>query len=454
MPVSENSIIPPRSRNNSVQSRRSKSGSRSVALALVTAVALGASLAACSSPSSSTAKVTLTMWQQWGGGHERTTLDTMIKKYESLHPNIVIKETPVTNNAKILAAITGGNPPDIIDLGNSLPIGSWASAGAILPLDSYIKKSGLDTNLYIKSGLTAMQEGGKTYGLPFQLFMAGLIYNKQLFTEAGLDPNKPPTTLEELAADAKKLTKKDASGKITQMGFLPSYPGPDQGQTCPLISYGYSFGGSWTSASGTPTPTKSANVAALKWEKSFFDTYGVSNIQSFIQSSGSYLTGGDPLESGKLAMMFDGPWSVLFTKDNSPTVAAQLGVEPLPASETSPSSSGSTYIDANAQVIPSGTKHAQDAFDFIKWETTNAQEASIFSNDVANIPQLKSVPSFALEKNPLFAEYVKIAAGSGAKSWTQTANSSAYGTNLCQAQDASNLNGTDPLAALKAVKTQ
>jgi multiple sugar transport system substrate-binding protein len=432
---------------------RSRTRARTAVIALGTAAALVGSLAACSS-SSSSGKITLVMWQQWGGGHERKTLDTMIKKYESIHPNIVIKETPVTNNAKILASITGGNPPDIVDLGNSLPLGAWASAGAIIPLDSYIKKSNLDTSVYIKSGLTAMQEGGKTYGLPYQLFMAGLIYNKQLFSDAGLDPNKPPTTLEELAADAKVLTKTDASGKITQMGFLPAYPGPDQGQTCPLISYGYAFGGSWTSASGTPTPTKAANVAALTWEKSFYDTYGVSKIQNFVQSSGSYLTGGDPLESGKLAMMFDGPWSVLFTKDNSPKVAAELGVEPLPASSTNPSSAGSTYIDANAQVIPAGTKNPQAAFDFIKWETTNAQETSTFSNDVANIPQLKSAPGFALEKNPLFAEYLKIAAGPNAKSWTQTANSSTYGTNLCQAQDASNLNGTDPLTALKAVKTQ
>ena len=411
-------------------------------------------LAGCATSSGGGEKVTLTMWQQWGGGHERKTLDALIKRYEKLHPNITIKETPVTNNAKILAAITGGNPPDIVDLGSSLTLGAWASAGAILPLDDYIKKSGLDTGVYIQSGLSAMKVGDKTYGLPFQLFMAGLIYNKKMFADAGLDPTKPPTTLQELAAYAKKLTKVDPSGKITQMGFLPTYPGPDQGQTCPLISYGYAFGGGWANASGKATPTRSENVNALAWEKSFYDQFGVANIQNFIQSSGSYLTGGDPLESGKLAMMFDGPWSVLFTKDNNPTVAADLGVIPLPASSTSPSSAGSTYIDANAQVIPAGTKHAQEAFDFIKWETTNAQETAKFSNDVANIPQLKSVPTFDLQKDPLFAEYSKIAAGDGAKSWIQTATSSTYGTNLCQAQDASTLTGTEPSTALKAIKTQ
>jgi multiple sugar transport system substrate-binding protein len=403
------------------------------------------------SGSGDSGKVTLTMWQQWGGGHEREVLDKLIAGYEKSHPNVTIKETPVTNNAKILASITGGNPPDIVDLGNSLPLGAWASAGALTQLDSFIQKAHLNTGQYVQSAFQALKVGGKTYGLPFQIFNAGLIYNKKLLTDAGLNP---PKTLQELADDAVKLTKVDSSGTITQMGFLPTYPGPDQGQTCPLISYAYAFGGKWFDGNDKPTPTAPGNVAALAWEKSFYDRFGVRKIQNFIQSAGSYLTGGDPLESGKVAMMFDGPWSIQFTKDNSPKVAAQLGVIPLPPSASAPDAAGSTYIDANAQVIPSGAKNPQAAFDFIAWETSNAQETAAFSNTVANIPQLVSVPNFSLLQDPNFKEYVTIAHGPGAHSWVQTSSSSTYGTNICQAQDAALLNGTQPAAALAAVKTR
>lgn len=327
--------------------RVGRSGRASRWLAVLAALgATSALLTGCTATGGdSGGKVTLTMWQQWGGGHERQMLDDLIKDYEKTHPNVTIKETPVTNNAKILAAITGGNPPDIVDLGNSLPLGAWASAGALTDLDSYMKSSHLDTSQYVPAALHAMQEGGKTYGLPFQVFNAGLIYNKKLFAQAGLTP---PRSLEELTADAAKLTKTNASGAITQMGLLPNYPGPDQGQTCPLISYAYAFGGSWFDSGDKPTPTAAGNVAALNWEKSFYTGLGVQKVQNFVQSAGSYLTGGDPLESGKVAMMFDGPWSIQFAKANNPSVAADLAVVPLPASSTAPSATGATYIDANA----------------------------------------------------------------------------------------------------------
>jgi hypothetical protein len=67
------------------------------------------------------------------------------------------------------------------------------------------------------------QEGGKTWGVPFQRSTIVLYWNKDLFKEAGLDPEKPPATWAEQAAFAEKLTKRDASGNVTQWGIqIPS----------------------------------------------------------------------------------------------------------------------------------------------------------------------------------------------------------------------------------------
>ena len=67
------------------------------------------------------------------------------------------------------------------------------------------------------------QTGGKTYGIPFQRSTPVLYWNKEAFKEAGLDPETPPATWDEMVEFGKKLTKKDDSGNVTQWGVsIPS----------------------------------------------------------------------------------------------------------------------------------------------------------------------------------------------------------------------------------------
>ena len=66
--------------------------------------------AAPAASATAAAPVHLTMWQQWGGGHEEDALKKIISDYEALHPNVTIDEVPVTDNSKILTAISGGTP--------------------------------------------------------------------------------------------------------------------------------------------------------------------------------------------------------------------------------------------------------------------------------------------------------------------------------------------------------
>ena len=394
----------------------------------------------------SSSVIHLTMWQQWGGGHEEQQLQGAINQYEALHPNIQITQTPVTNDAKILTAITGGTPPDIVDLGTSAALGAWASEGAVQPLGPLISASHLNLNQYVPSGLKAVTVNGQLYALPFENFDVGLLYNKALFKAAGLNPNDPPTTIAQLNADAKKLTIVSKNGAIKQLGFVPNYPGPSQGQDCPLMTYGFLYGGSWFGKNGKPTPDTKQNVAALTWEKNIYSEFGAQKVANFISSAGAYLTSADPFESGKVAMTLDGPWQLQYIEANRPSYAKNIGTAGFPA----PSSvnRGSTFVDTNAQFIPRGSKHVAAAFAFISWLTTNKLLSSQFSDAVANLPQLKSVPSFALEKDPRFRVFMQEAAAKTAHEWGQSAISSQYTTQLCQAQDSVLIGGESPSAAL------
>ena len=96
---------------------------------------------------------------------------------------------------------------------------------AIAPIDDFAKTDA--DKAWLKSFYPAFmansQTGGKTWGIPFQRSTVVMYYNKEAFKEAGLDPNKAPATWKELNEAAKKLTKKDASGNVTQYGIqIPS----------------------------------------------------------------------------------------------------------------------------------------------------------------------------------------------------------------------------------------
>ena len=72
-----------------------------------------------------------------------------------------------------------------------------------------------------------MKRDGDYYGLPTAVRSLALFYNKKLFQEAGLDPTKPPQTLDELLDAAKKTTKRDAAGNMTSAGITLDMAGQD-----------------------------------------------------------------------------------------------------------------------------------------------------------------------------------------------------------------------------------
>jgi len=404
------------------------------ALLMIPVVAGCGSGSGQNSSTTSNQKITLTMWQQWGGGHEEQALKDVIKQYEQLHPNITINELPVTDNSKILTAISGGNPPDIIDLGTTASLGEWASKGALTDLTSYIKNDkAFNKGAFVPASWSPVTYQGKIYGLPFMNFNVGLLYNKALFQKAGI--TSAPTTLEALTQDAAKLTTQSTGGKITQMGFLPDYPGQSNGQVVSLEDFGWLFGGQWfDSSTNKPTANNPANVKALDWEAQIYQKYGPQNVANFEKSAGAYLTAQDLFESGKLAMVYDGPWALAYIEQNNPSLAKNIGVVPFPAPASNPSATGTSFIDTNAQVIPTGSPHAQAAFDFIAWETSNAKIANTFATLVNNLPQLKNVPNFKLATDPRFKVFMDEANGPNAHPWPQTSVSSEYTAKLSQAE--------------------
>src|SRR5438552_4619381 len=124
---------------------------------------------------------------------------------------------------KALTAMKSGEPPQTAII-LSTDMFTLIDEDAIVPFDEVLKP---EDQAWVKSFFPGFmknsQTGGKTWGIPFQRSTIVLYWNKELFKEAGLDPNKPPATWAEQVDYAKKLTKRDASGNVTQWGIqVPS----------------------------------------------------------------------------------------------------------------------------------------------------------------------------------------------------------------------------------------
>ena len=162
------------------------------------------------------------------GGPIAKIIDDYAADFTKENPGI--KVTPIYAGSyqdtivKALTANKSGTPP-VTSVLLSTDMFTLIDEEAIVPIDNFIKTA--DDRAWLGSFYKAFmhnsQTGGKTWGVPFQRSTVVQYYNKEMFKAAGLDPNKPPSTWAELVDMAKKLTVKDASGKVTQFGVqIPS----------------------------------------------------------------------------------------------------------------------------------------------------------------------------------------------------------------------------------------
>ena len=162
------------------------------------------------------------------GGPITKIIDGLAADFEKENPGIKLKPiytgTYQDSLTKTLTAVKGGDPP-VTAILLSTDMFTLIDEDAIVPFDDLIKTP--DDQAWLKSFYPAFMEnsqtGGKTWGIPFQRSTIVLYWNKDAFKEAGLDPNRPPATWKEQVEYAQKLTKRDASGKVTQWGLqIPS----------------------------------------------------------------------------------------------------------------------------------------------------------------------------------------------------------------------------------------
>ena len=301
------------------------------------------------------------------GGPITKIIDGYAADFEKENPGIKLRPiysgTYQDTIAKALTAVKSGEPP-VTSILLSTDMYTLIDEDAIVPFDDLIKTP--EDRAWLKSFYPAFMEnsqtGGKTWGIPFQRSTIVLYYNKEAFKEAGLDPNRPPGTWKEMADYAAKLTKRDASGNVTQWGVqIPSSGFPYWLFQALAIENGVNL----MNAAGTEVYYDRPEViAALQ--------YWVDLVRKDrVHPPGIVEWGTTPKDffERKVAMM----WTTTGNLTNVRTNAKfDFGVAMLPAGKQrgSPTGGGNFYIFKK-----STPAQREAAFKFIKWATTPARAA-------------------------------------------------------------------------------
>ena len=162
------------------------------------------------------------------GGPITKIVDGYAEQFSKDNPSIKVKPVYTgTYQESIVKALTAhkSNEPPTTAILLSTDMFTLIDEDAIVAWDDVAK--GADDQAWMKSFFPAFmknsQTGGKTWGIPFQRSTIVLYWNKEAFKDAGLDPNRPPATWSEQVEMAKKLTKRDSGGNVTQWGLqVPS----------------------------------------------------------------------------------------------------------------------------------------------------------------------------------------------------------------------------------------
>lgn len=322
-------------------------------------------------------------------------IDQLIEEFEAANPDIQVIHTnfPYAEyRTKVATAVPAGEGPDVVQLFYGW-LDAYREAELLAPLpEEVFAHSEIESEFFPM--VQAMNVDGAYYGLPTAVRSLALFWNTKLFEEAGLDPNSPPQTLDELVEMSKQLTKRDDAGNLLQAGFTLAPAGQDHHWWREVLVR--QFGGEPYSADGrTVTYNSDAGVKAIEFYADLLTEHKVSEI--------GFLTDGQTaFKAGKAAMTIDGSFRL-------GSFNGQRGLEykigELPAHDGERFNFSSYWVNG---VTDKGDPEKQAAAAKFLAYITRPESMQLWLDTVGELParaEAALVPANA--ENPQFGPFIK-----------------------------------------------
>lgn len=246
--------------------------------------------------------------------------DRNVKKFMDEHKNITVKSTETKWDAQTFQAqVAGGSLPTVMNISFTEPQNMIPNK-QLPDITDELKLVDLTKDLNPQTLKIVQDANGRIYGVPIDVFSVGLAYNRALFTQAGLDPDKPPTNWDEVRQYAKQITEKTGKAGYAQLT-------KDNTGGWMLTTMTYSMGGTVQSEDGKKStfndaPTKKALqlLKDMRWTDNTMGTNFLYNQEEIRQD----------FAAGKIGMVLQAPDAYDMSVKNFGMKPADYGHGALP----------------------------------------------------------------------------------------------------------------------------
>jgi multiple sugar transport system substrate-binding protein len=313
--------------------------------------------------------VTITFWHGYNELETETLDEVVIPAFEAAHPNIKVEALNVPYDQfrrKLLTAIAGGTAPDLIR-SDIIWFPEFADMGALAKLDEVMPDFQDYADAVFPGPLSTNYHNGHYYGLPLDTNTRVMVYNKQMFADAGIDA--PPATMDEFLA---------ACEKIKALGE-DKYCFADGGTYAWAVNpWIWSFGGAVTDPDITMATgylDGSESQAAYEYLKNLVDE---GYMHPGILGGGVDTWGG--FGNNEIAMILEGPWFPPFYSGE-----AEYGFALMPAGDA-----GSISVVGGEDIVMfQQSDHKEAAAEFIRFMLS--EETQLSMAEVGQMPVIAAI---------------------------------------------------------------
>ncbi|HEY8454565.1 MAG TPA: extracellular solute-binding protein [Actinopolymorphaceae bacterium] len=352
-------------------------------------------------------KVNIEVYSVWGS----TVGQGMVKlaeEFEKVQEDIGVRVVyaPIgigggSVQTKLFAALAGDNAPDVAQLVPS-QAPQWSELGIMTDLTDRFKAAGLTQDDFFPPIWESMVYKDRVWQMQWDADPNfPFFWNKQLFEESGLDPERPPATIEEVDEYSAKILRKHGAN-VVKIGMIPwdAY-----GRSNSMFTWGWAFGGSFYDPEREEvTPDHELVVKALEWMVRYAKSVGgferVTVVPPGLQLHffGSGNVGMAPLVAPNFR-------DIKTNVKDMPIGATQLPYQPPGADRPG----AGAWIGGWGMFVPSGARHKDEAFEFIRWVSATDEGTKAQWEHIGFPPAYRKAAVLEEIKNdPIMAPYYDV----------------------------------------------